>query len=465
MRCQVLQICLSLHREYFKNIILKNMDKKTIVSVVKTLERTIGILECSKDTGELSDATRKRAIEMLNSAMLSLYFIDSKKDICNVEEEICEPAPTPSFVPEMPEWEAASNEEEIDAENTAVAENITVQEIIEEEIAEQIAPEQPEPEHITPEKSASHDELIHHEKVTPEQPEPPVFTMSDKPIIEWEQLQEEEIVEEPQAPATSQPAASDDEITTLKKQLEAERKRLEQELQQWQEEQRRRDEEFQAARKLLEALQQQTREQQQPKPATPVQPAYTPPVQPAYTPPVQTYTPPVQPAYTPPPVQPAYTPPPVQPTYTPPVQPTHSPVKPASGYVPPVSNYAPPVQQAPKPVVIPPIPPVAPPAETQNTLNDAIGSRKVLYENFEIEANQIYSPLPSLQKAIGINDRFRFIKELFGGDSDLYTETIAQLDNIGSLGAALAYIESRFAWDKNSDAVKQIISLTRRRYM
>jgi hypothetical protein len=105
----------------------------------------------------------------------------------------------------------------------------------------------------------------------------------------------------------------------------------------------------------------------------------------------------------------------------------------------------------------------------QTTLGDSfLGSRKVLHENYENSdplANQISTRVSSLQKAIGINDRFRFVKELFGGDSDLYCETIAKLDSIGSLGAAISYIESNFSWDKNSDSVKQLISLVRRRYM
>jgi hypothetical protein len=79
--------------------------------------------------------------------------------------------------------------------------------------------------------------------------------------------------------------------------------------------------------------------------------------------------------------------------------------------------------------------------------------------------NQISTPVASLPRAIGINDKFRFIKELFGGDSDVYNETIKRLDTIGSLVSAISYIEAHFSWDKNSDSVKQLISLIRRRYM
>ena len=142
-----------------------------------------------------------------------------------------------------------------------------------------------------------------------------------------------------------------------------------------------------------------------------------------------------------------------------------------------------PIAPAPAPAPIPKVQPVREPVfvkpepkpepkpveKPQETLIDSyIGSKKVLYENFEtndVVMNQISTPISSLAKAIGINDRFRFIKELFGGDFDLYCETIDKLDKAGSLGAGISYIESVFSWDKNSDAVKQFISLIRRRYM
>jgi hypothetical protein len=45
-------------------------DVKSIVSVIKILERTIGVLENCNDVGEIPDITRKRVIEMLNKATL-----------------------------------------------------------------------------------------------------------------------------------------------------------------------------------------------------------------------------------------------------------------------------------------------------------------------------------------------------------------------------------------------------------
>jgi len=99
--------------------------------------------------------------------------------------------------------------------------------------------------------------------------------------------------------------------------------------------------------------------------------------------------------------------------------------------------------------------------ETPETIIDSfLGSKKALHES-----STISTPVSDLQKAIGINDKFRFIKELFGGDSDLYMETINKINSIGSLGAAVSYIESKFSWDKNNESVKQLISLLRRRYM
>ncbi|MDR1553634.1 MAG: hypothetical protein LBS69_09265, partial [Prevotellaceae bacterium] len=56
-------------------------DVKSVVSVIKILERTIGILENCNDIGEIPDVTRKRVIEMLNKATLEIYFLNKEQVI------------------------------------------------------------------------------------------------------------------------------------------------------------------------------------------------------------------------------------------------------------------------------------------------------------------------------------------------------------------------------------------------
>jgi hypothetical protein len=387
-------------------------DKKSVASIIKTLERTIGVLENCSDLGEFPDATRKRIIEMLNTATLGVYFLDNGQENNPLDEKKSGTEVVSEKEPEVilsKTIEETVLKEDVSKENIPeiIPEPVIIQKpvIVPEPVV--IVPEPviiPEPVVIVPEKIAektSKDEILIDEKILESISEESIFQQSplysDKPIIEWEPEPEPEPVQETQAPS------KDEEINLLKSQLEGERRRLELELQNWQDEKRKRDDEMLATKKLLEALQQQTQTQAQqiqlPKPE-PVVPAKPEPI-----------------------------------------------IKEEIIREPVRRNE---------------------PQESQGTLSDSfIGSKKVLYENFETNdmVNKISTPVSSLQKAIGINDKFRFIKELFGGDSDVYTETIGRLDTIGSLVSALSYIESTFSWDKNSDSVKQLISLIRRRYM
>jgi hypothetical protein len=395
-------------------------DIKSVVSVIKILERTIGILENCTDVGKFPDATRKRVIEMLNKATLEIYFSDNVRESTS-GEEISEKDR------KVEKSEVLDIVEETVPEETAgvqpVLETVAVEEYMDENVPETVSEEEiadtvPEEEYASEEEDVPEEEMFQQtETVEETQPEENTVSedsifmhqdASDKPLFEWE-LPEIEPVGE------TRESSKDEEINLLKLQLEEERKRLEQELQNWQDEKRKRDEEILATQKLLKALQQQatmnqTQQAQEPQPVP--QPNQQSRQQVQQPQPQQFRQPAKEPLFK--------------------------------------------KETARKED-----------SQESATLLDSFGSKKVLHENFEADnvVNQISTPVSSLPKAIGINDKFRFIKELFGGDSDLYNETVKRLDSIGSLVSAISYIESNFSWDKNSDSVKQLISLIRRRYM
>ena len=68
-----------------------------------------------------------------------------------------------------------------------------------------------------------------------------------------------------------------------------------------------------------------------------------------------------------------------------------------------------------------------------------------------------------LKRALNLNDRIRYKKELFGGDKELMDRTIDRLDVCLSLNEALEYV-SQFAWDDDNEAVVDFISLLERRF-
>ncbi|MDR1170062.1 MAG: hypothetical protein LBK97_04415 [Prevotellaceae bacterium] len=452
-------------------------DIKSILSVIKILERTIGILENCNDIGEIPDITRKRIIEMLNKATLEIYFLNSDSS----DEKISESVKTP----EKEQTIEASVISNVIEKTVSEITNETQQPVVEpvkEKFEENNIPETvadevpvyniPEKELITGEETSAEENIIEEENVIEAVieentvSEDAIFNLpnivSDKPLFEWETEKSEPVLE------TQEANEEDNEINILKLQLEEERKRLEQELQNWQDEKRKRDEEILAAKRLLENLQQQAAINQ-----TKQQSVIQHPVQPSQPAPQQQFTSrPSQPA-----PQQQVTSRPSQPAPQQQFTSRQSQPAPQQQFTSPQSQPGRSNERVQQPQQSAKIEPLirtgftkepAKKEETQETLIDRfIGTKKVLYENFESDnmVNQISTPVSSLPKAIGINDRFRFIKELFGGDSDLYNETIKMLDTTGSLVSAISYIESNFSWDKNSDSVKQLISLIRRRYM
>jgi hypothetical protein len=72
-------------------------------------------------------------------------------------------------------------------------------------------------------------------------------------------------------------------------------------------------------------------------------------------------------------------------------------------------------------------------------------------------------PLASLKEAIGINDRFLFIREIFDGNNDAYSQAIARLDKAESISDARAVIMSYTGDNKENEAVKQLIELVKRK--
>lgn len=95
------------------------------------------------------------------------------------------------------------------------------------------------------------------------------------------------------------------------------------------------------------------------------------------------------------------------------------------------------------------------------------GARKYLFENFESHDDSEsarLSAIDDINRAIGINDRFLFIKELFNGDKDLFSRTICALNSSSCLDDALMYIHKNFKWNNEDAAVKQLLLLLHRRF-
>jgi len=117
------------------------------------------------------------------------------------------------------------------------------------------------------------------------------------------------------------------------------------------------------------------------------------------------------------------------------------------------------------------IPPVKKPVEQAiiadqfsnrpESFNEKLGSMKHEEDVLEILHAK---PLSSLNEAIGINDKFLFVREIFNGDHESYHQAISKLESVGTLSDALAVIMS-YTGEKSSDeAVKQLLDLIKRKF-
>jgi hypothetical protein len=131
-------------------------------------------------------------------------------------------------------------------------------------------------------------------------------------------------------------------------------------------------------------------------------------------------------------------------------------------------------EPAPAPTPVVPQQPVAPAPAHQpqpqsvepQRVADVLGSgRKVLGDMSQNESMPTppMSKISDLRKAIGINDKFIMLRDLFAGDEAQYNATIDALNSFASLDECMIYIVENFAWNPDSEGAKLIVSLIERK--
>jgi hypothetical protein len=69
-----------------------------------------------------------------------------------------------------------------------------------------------------------------------------------------------------------------------------------------------------------------------------------------------------------------------------------------------------------------------------------------------------------IRKAIGINDKFLFLRELFGNNSDFMNQTIDELNKLNTFAQAQAFLKSNFSWDMDDETVIAFHAAVRRKF-
>ena len=136
---------------------------------------------------------------------------------------------------------------------------------------------------------------------------------------------------------------------------------------------------------------------------------------------------------------------------------------------------APAPQPAPAPMPIPapqlaPAPQSAPaPAPREEEVPQRLGD--VIAKNVTTLADKMaeeqptaaYNRITDIRKAIGLNDKFLMIRDLFGGDANLYEDTINHLNEYDDLDECMIFIVENFRWNPDSEGAKLLVSLLERK--
>ena len=99
-----------------------------------------------------------------------------------------------------------------------------------------------------------------------------------------------------------------------------------------------------------------------------------------------------------------------------------------------------------------------------HTLGDKLES----VEDRSLAARLQRKPVTDLMNAIGINDKFLLLNELFGGSMEKYNKSIRALNSFSTLLGAKTYmseLQIEFQWDCESEAYKKLDGLVERRFM
>lgn len=100
-------------------------------------------------------------------------------------------------------------------------------------------------------------------------------------------------------------------------------------------------------------------------------------------------------------------------------------------------------------------------ARKEVTLNDLLRSS-------EPDHPHALPKIQDLRSAISLNEKFIFIKELFGNDPSAYALALAEVEGQNDLDSALSHLTSnysgKFNWDQENPYLKDFINLVERRF-
>ncbi len=115
------------------------------------------------------------------------------------------------------------------------------------------------------------------------------------------------------------------------------------------------------------------------------------------------------------------------------------------------------------------------PAQTpKKEINDSVAANtssindKLKQSQIDLGDTLHETPVKDLRKAVGVNDKFLFINELFRGDESMYERSIKTINSFSILPEAEYWIQrelkTKIGWKDDSETVQQFIQLVKRRF-
>jgi len=96
---------------------------------------------------------------------------------------------------------------------------------------------------------------------------------------------------------------------------------------------------------------------------------------------------------------------------------------------------------------------------------DTIGKKATSAKQDEVITSAMHNkPISDIGAAIGINDKFYFIRELFSGDSRAYQDTIKRLNSSASLGEAMKILDENTVMGSDPSAQSSFVDVVRRKF-
>lgn len=103
--------------------------------------------------------------------------------------------------------------------------------------------------------------------------------------------------------------------------------------------------------------------------------------------------------------------------------------------------------------------------EQLKRIGDILGSKTTLADQMikDDAPTTPFNRITDIRKAMGLNDRFLMIRDLFAGDAERFEATIDTINEFDDLDECMIYIVENFKWNPDSEGAKLLVSLIERK--